>query len=181
MSLTWFVIRGSGIVAFGLLTASLVWGLMVSSKVLGRAVKAKGLQWLHESLGLGALLATVVHVVAVWLDEFIEFTWLDILLPGAAEWEPLATALGVVGLWTLAIVSLSFYVKRWIGQSAWRFMHYLSFGAFLAALSHGAIAGTDTGNPMLVGLYLSSLVAVVMLTAIRVLTSREPKSRPSLG
>ncbi|MEN8235559.1 MAG: hypothetical protein ABFR89_11645 [Actinomycetota bacterium] len=181
MSLTWFVIRGSGVVAFGLLTASLVWGLMVSSKVFGRAVKAKGLQWLHESLGLGAVIATVVHVVAVWRDEFIEFTWLDILLPGAADWEPLATALGVVGLWTLVVVSLSFYVKRWIGQTAWRLLHYLSFGAFLAALSHGAIGGTDTGNPFLVGFYLSSLVAVVMLTAIRILTSGEPRSRASLG
>lgn len=181
MSLTWFVIRGSGIMAFALLTASLLWGLLVSSKVLGRAVRAKGLQWLHESLGFGALVATVVHIVAVRQDEYIEFTWPDILVPGASEWEPLATALGVVGLWTLAVVSLSFYAKRWIGQNNWRILHYLSFGTFLAALGHAAIAGTDSGNVFVSALYISSLVTVVALTAIRVLTSAQQRQRTTTG
>ena len=38
MNITWFIIRGSGIVAFALLSASLLWGLMVSTKVFGRAI-----------------------------------------------------------------------------------------------------------------------------------------------
>lgn len=181
MSITWFIIRGSGIAAIGLLTASILWGLMVSSRVLGRAVRAKGLQWLHESLGIGALIATVVHVLAVRFDDYIEFTWLDILIPGAAEWEPVATALGAVGLWSLAVVSLTFYAKRWIGHDIWRALHYLSFGTFAAVLGHAVLSGTDRANLFVAGLYLSSLVAVVLLTAIRVLTSVRTKVRTSAG
>ena len=172
MSLTWYIIRGSGLVAFGLLSASMIWGLMVSGKVFGRAVKAKGLQWLHESLGLAALLATVVHIVALSMDEFVDFTWLDILVPGVAEWEPLATTLGVVALWSMALVSLSFYVKRWIGQSAWRTIHYLSFGVFLSGLLHGALAGTDSSNPFVVALYVGATAAIILLTAIRIIGDR---------
>lgn len=177
MNLTWYIIRGSGFVAFGLLTASLLWGLMVSSKVFGRAVKAKGLQWLHESLGLAALLATVIHMVALVMDEFIEFTWTDVLIPGSSEWEPLAVALGVVAFWSMAVVSLTFYVKKWIGQSRWRSIHYLSFGVFVAAAGHGILAGTDTTHPVAIGLYVASVASVVLLTLVRVIGSREP-ARP---
>lgn len=178
MNLTWYIIRGSGFVAFGLLTASLLWGLMVSSKVFGRAVKAKGLQWLHESLGLAALLATVAHMVALMMDEFIEFTWVEILIPGASSWEPLAVALGVVAFWSMALVSLTFYVKKWIGQGMWRSIHYLSFGVFVAAVGHGILAGTDTSHPVAIGVYVASVASVVLLTLVRVIGSREP-ARPT--
>ena len=180
MNLTWYIIRGSGFVAFGLLTASLLWGLMVSSKVFGRAVKAKGLQWLHESLGLAALLATIIHMVALALDKFIEFTWVDILVPGASEWEPFAVALGAVAFWSMAVVSLTFYVKKWIGQGMWRSIHYLSFGVFVAAAGHGILAGTDTTHPVAIGVYVASVASVVLLTAVRVIGAREP-SRPVRG
>jgi predicted ferric reductase len=171
MNLTWFMIRGSGLAAFALLSGSMIWGLMVSGKMLGRAVKAKGLQWLHESLGLAAVVATLVHMIALSMDEFIDFTWVDILVPGVSTWEPLAVALGVVSFWTLVAVSFSFYFKKRIGQAAWRSIHYMSFGAFAAALAHGVIAGTDTLNPWVAGGYTAATVSIVLLTIIRIVNS----------
>ncbi len=175
MNVTWIIVRGSGIAAFVLLSASMVWGLWISTKTFGRAVKAKGLQWLHESLGLAALAATVIHMVALSLDEFIGFSWWDIMIPGVATWKPLAVSLGVVSFWSILLVSVSFYVKRWIGQSAWRSIHYLSFGAFVAALAHGVMAGTDSGTPWMSALYVGAGVAVVALTAIRLAASSRSK------
>ena len=174
MNLTWFMIRGSGLAAFGLLGASMIWGLLVSGKMLGRAVKAKGLQWLHESLGLAAVVATLVHMIALSMDEFIDFTWLDILVPGVSTWEPLATSLGVVAFWTMVAVSFSFYLKKRIGQSAWRSIHYMSFGAFAAALAHGIMAGTDTLNPWVAGGYAAAAVSVLLLTIIRIVGASTP-------
>ena len=180
MNLTWFIIRGSGLAAFALLSASMIWGLMVSGKMLGRAVRAKGLQWLHESLGLAAVVSTAIHMIALSMDEFIDFTLFDILVPGVSTWEPLAVTLGVVSFWTLVAVSFSFYIKKWIGQAAWRSLHYLSFGAFAAALAHGVMAGTDTLNPWVAGGYTAAAVSVTLLTIIRVVgsgtTGRQPSS-----
>ena len=170
MSVTWIIIRGSGMAAFVLLTASVLWGLLISGKVLGRAVKAKGLQWIHESLGLAAVLATVVHMIALVADSFVEFSWLDVLVPGMSTWQPLATALGVVAFWTGAVVAGSFYVKKWIGQRTWRSIHFASYGAFTAALVHGAMAGTDRANPVVVGVFAAAAIGVAGLTLIRVLT-----------
>ena len=177
MNLTWYFIRGSGLVAYALLAGSVVWGLMISSKVFGRAVKAKGLQWLHESIGLAALLATVVHIVALNLDEFIEFTWVDILVPGVSDWNPLAVAFGTVAFWTMTIVSLTFYIKKWIGQTRWRKIHYLSFGVFFAATGHGVLAGTDTSHPGAIALYIGSVATVFLLTAIRIAGAKQPSPR----
>ncbi len=179
MNIEWIVIRGSGLVAYGLLAASTIWGLMVSTKVFGRAVKAKPLTWFHESLGLGALIATGVHMVALTMDQFIGFGWVDVLVPGVAAWNPMAAALGVTAFYGLAVVTLSFYVKGIIGQKVWRTIHFLAFGTFLSALIHGVIAGTDRGNPLVTGIYFGTGVIVVGLLAVRIVQQRSAQERPT--
>lgn len=179
MNIEWMVIRGSGIVAFALLSASSIWGLLVSTEVLGRAVKAKPVTWFHESLGLGAVIATTVHMVALTMDQYVEFGWADVLVPGMASWNSMAASFGVMAFYGLAIVSLSFYMKGVIGQKAWRTIHFLAFGTFLAALVHGIMAGTDSGHPAVVALYFGSALLIVALVAIRVIQQGAGNDRPT--
>ncbi|MEX2651402.1 MAG: hypothetical protein WD473_03010 [Acidimicrobiia bacterium] len=167
MSIEWVLIRGSGVAAFALLSAATIWGLLVSSKLLGRIVKAKPLTWFHESLGIGALLATVVHVMVLSIHDFLEFSWIEILVPGVSDWRPLPTAFGVVSLYALIVVIGSFYLKRFIGQKVWRSIHFISFGLFVSALLHGLLSGTDSGSPLILGLYAGSALVVLTLLAIR--------------
>lgn len=174
MSVTWFIIRGSGLAAYAMLGIATVWGLLISTKVMGRAVKAKGMSWFHESIGLAALVATGVHMVALGLDEFVEFGPRELFVPGASSWQPLAVALGVMGFYGVALVSLSFYAKGWIGQSAWRAIHFSAFGTFVAVTAHGVMAGTDSGNPVVSAMYLGFSVAVLVLLIIRIATAIAP-------
>lgn len=179
MNLEWMVIRGSGLVAFGLVAASTIWGLMVSTKLFGRTIKAKPLTWFHESLGLGALVATGVHLVALTMDQYIEFGWADILVPGVASWEPTAVALGITSFYGLAVVALSFYVKGLIGQNAWRAIHFLAFGTFVGALLHGILAGTDAANPVVTGMYVGTGVLVGGLLILRIVRERSTRGVPT--
>jgi len=172
MNIPWIVIRGAGIVAFILLAASSIWGLLISTKVLGRTVKAKPVTWFHESLGLAALIATGVHLVALTMDDYIEFGWADVLVPGVASWNSMAVSLGITAFYGLAIVALSFYVKGIIGQRAWRMIHFLAFGTFLGALIHGVMAGTDTGSPAVTAMYAGSALLVGALVTLRVVQQR---------
>jgi len=174
MSVEWMLIRGSGIVAYGLLAGATIWGLLISTKVLGRAVKAKPVTWFHESLGLGAVFATVLHMIALGADDYIHFGWRELLVPGASMWSPLAVAFGVMAFYALLIVSFSFYLKGFIRQSVWRAIHYLSFGTFLAALLHGVLAGTDRNHPAVFGMYVASGTVVFVLLAIRVAQASTP-------
>lgn len=177
MNVEWMVIRASGIVAFTMLALATIWGLLISTKLLGKVVKARPLTYFHESLGLGALIATIVHMVMLGLDDYIHFGPSQILVPGASSWRPFAVSLGVVAFYATTIVSLSFYVKRWIGHERWKTIHFIAFGTYLATLMHGVLAGTDTMHPVILGLYVTSAALVFGLVAVRALTPAQTPSR----
>ncbi len=180
MSGEWLVIRGSGIVAFALLSAAVIWGLLASTKLLQSVVKAKPLTWFHESLGMGALIATLVHIFVLSIHDFLEFSWAEILVPGLSDWKRLPVALGVVAFYGLVVVSMSFYLKKRIGQRAWRSIHYGSFGVFVASLIHGIHAGTDSAHPMMIGMYLGSVVVIMLLLAHRLISASSASPAPGV-
>ena len=180
--MTWIVIRASGFIAYLLLATSAVWGLTVSSNLLGRSASKKGLTFMHESLAVGSLLATGLHMLFLYLDEFVEFGSKEIFVPGASVWEPLSVAFGVVAFYGLALITASFYIRKAIGQKAWRFIHFGSFGVFVGAALHGIMAGTDTQTPIGIGIYVGSIL--IILAVVRALTvgqqvTRAPRSRPT--
>ena len=178
MTLTWLIVRASGLVAYGLLAAASIWGLLLSNRLLGRKVPSRALTFTHEGLSLGALLALATHLGFVAADHYLAFGWLELLVPGAASWRPPASALGVTAAWSAVVVGSSFYGKRLIGQRAWRYLHYGSFGAFVAATAHGVMAGSDTTHPAVLALYLSSALSVLVLLVARItLASERPASR----
>ncbi len=177
LSLEWMLIRGSGLVAYLLLAASVLWGLVLSLGVLPKSVK--NLTLLHESLSVGALVATLVHMIGIAFDEFIDFDAAAVLVPGRAPWKPMAVAWGVAAFYGMVVVILSFYIRKHIGQSTWRSLHYLSFGVFLSALVHGLTAGTDTANPLVFSLYAATGAAVVALVVLRIVMAGHDASKPA--
>ena len=178
MSIEWMAIRGSGIIAYLLLAASTIWGLLISTKVLGRAVKAKPVTWFHESLAIGSLVATGIHMYFLFNHDYIDFGYRALFVPGASSWRPFAVALGVVTLYATFVITMSFYAKKWIGQSTWRAIHMMSFGTFVGAALHGVLSGTDTGHPVVTGMYVATSALVVMLLVIRIAQAAAPAARP---
>jgi len=179
MTTTWLIVRASGLVAYGLLTASSIWGLLLSTRLLGRKVPSRALTFTHEGLSLGALAALGSHLAFVALDGYLGFGWQELLVPGVAGWRPRATALGVVGAWGMVLVGLSFYLRRFISQKAWRYLHFGAFGTYVAATAHGIMAGSDTSRPAVLALYLAGGAAVVVLTAARLALMAE-RTRPGV-
>jgi len=180
VSTTWLILRASGLVAYGLLAAASIWGLLLSTRLLGRRVPSRALTFTHEGLSLGGLAALATHLTFAALDGYLGFGWREILIPGTASWRPQAVALGVVGAWGMAVVGLSFYVRRFIGQKAWRYLHFGAFGTFVAGTAHGVMAGSDTTHPAVLALYLASGAAVLVLVVARVALAGE-KSRPRVA
>ena len=176
MSIGWIVIRSSGLIAFGLLAAATVWGLVLSLRVRPRSAKSMTLA--HEALSVGALVATAVHMVALWLHDYLEFTVDELLVPGVSDWRPVAVAWGVVAFYGMVVVTVSFYLRSHIGQRQWRLLHFASFGVFVGALVHGVLAGTDTQHTAVLALYGSAVVAVAVLVAMQLssLTARAPRT-----
>jgi DMSO/TMAO reductase YedYZ heme-binding membrane subunit len=77
----------------------------------------------------------------------------------------------------MVLTSVSFYLRKQIGQKMWRQLHYLTFGAYLLGTFHGAMAGTDSGNPGMQFIYWGSGLTVLFLTLYRLLPTKPTRGR----
>ena len=170
----WFVARSGGIVAWALVTLSVCWGLMLSTKAAATATQPRRLLDLHRFLGGLSVVFTAVHLLGLVADSYVHFGWLELLVPWASEWKPTATAWGVVAFYLLlAVQGTSLFMKR-IPRSIWRHIHRTSFGLYVFATVHGLQAGTDTGNDWYRIAMLASINVVAFLMIILILAKRTP-------
>lgn len=77
----WFLARSSGIVAWALLTASVLWGIVLSTDLFPRNRRPAWLLDLHRWLGGLTCGFLALHLVTLWADSYIEFTIADFLIP----------------------------------------------------------------------------------------------------
>ena len=176
--LTWEIARAGGFMAYGLLTASVAIGLVVS-------LKWRSPRWtrfitteLHRFVTLLALIFTGLHTVMVAIDPFIRFTPAEVLVPFLSHYRPLWIALGIVGAYLLAAIYLSDWIRPRVGYALWRRFHYLSFVVFLVTLVHGLSTGSDTRTPWAIGVYAASVVLVGALISVRAMPSNGERSHP---
>jgi len=165
----WILARASGLTAYVLLTLSMLAGLVVKSRPFGRAVRAASVTDTHRFLTLLALGALALHGTALVLDTAVKVPLGALLLPGASPYRPLPTALGVVAAELMALVVVSFPLRKRVGMRAWRRLHWATYAVFALATAHGLAAGTDSARPWAFGLYLGAVGAVVFATAWRAL------------
>ncbi len=150
----WYLARAGGIMAYLLLWLATCWGVMMSSKVIKGVVSTPLAYALHEYLPLLAVVFAALHALVLLGDSYIGFTLWQVVVPFSSPYEPLWTGLGSLAFYlSLALIG-SFYVRKRIGQKTWRAFHYLAYVAFLLALVHGLMAGSDSGSPALRGMYL---------------------------
>jgi hypothetical protein len=173
----WYAARASGVIAYVALALSTVWGLLTSSRLLMRWAPLPLASELHKTLtfvGLGALAA---HGAVLLYDQHIPYGILDIALPFRSEYRPAPIGIGIISGYLMVLLTWSFYVRRPLGQKAWRALHYAGFAAFALSLGHGILSGTDSGTGWMQALYLVSGSAVLFLTLARVLGDRYVPAR----
>ncbi len=169
----WFVSRAAGIGAFVALSLSVILGLLTSMRLgfpgLGRAFNFE----IHGFVSVLGLTLVGIHGGSLLFDGFFHFTPAHLLIPFLSPYEPAWTGLGVIAAWGMAIVTASFWMRRWIGQRTWRRLHYVSFAVYLLAFFHGITSGTDTGAMPVALMYAASAVTVASLLALRIMIRGE--------
>lgn len=186
--LAWYASRAAGLVAWGLLSASVIWGLLLSTRLLRGRPTPRWLLDLHRFLGGLAVVFTGVHVGGLVADNYLHFGVADLLVPFASGWRPGAVALGVVSLWLLLAIEITSLLMRRMPRRWWRGVHLTSYGLFWLATFHGILAGTDGSQPAFTFAVDAVAALVLALTATRVLgggkrrprTAQRPAMRPGL-
>ena len=177
--LPWYIARAAGLTAWALLTASVLWGLAISTKAkaFGRRPKPAWTLDLHRFLGGLATIFTAVHIGAILIDTYVKFDLVSVLVPFAASWRPAAVAWGVAALYLLLAVELTSLARTRIPRKWWRTIHFASFPLFVMATVHGLTAGTDAGTWAFEGAATLAVLAVAGLTALRIQQAQQPRPR----
>lgn len=167
----WFATRSAGIMCWMAAAASMVVGLLITTRALGRRPSVPWLTDLHRYLAAMAMVFLGLHLVTLWLDPFVGFGLADLVIPFSAEVPSLTgwgLAVGVVAAWIMVAVQVSSLVKSHLPPDVWHTIHLGSYGSMVAGAVHAVETGSDTDNRLLISVAASMVSATVLLTAIRV-------------
>jgi len=165
----WFATRGAGLMTWAVAAASVIVGLLLSSKVMG---KQPGFPWLLDIHRFFSTLTSVflgLHLVTLWADSFVEFGPVELFVPFTSEWRPLAIAWGVLSMYLMLAVQLSSLVKDRIPARTWHGIHLLSYLTLILGTVHAWQSGSDVRNPLVLSFGLAVLALVVGLSVFRVI------------
>ena len=178
-SLPWYATRILGFLAYGALTISVVYGLLLSTGLLDRIAHRVVSFTLHQDLSAIAIGLTALHGTVLALDTFVPQSVSQLIIPFSGPYRPEWVGIGQVTFYLLIVVYASFSVRRRIGQRAWRLLHYTTLLAFVGATAHGLMAGTDSPAAWAYGAYLIATVAVVFLLIYRITLGLANSIRPA--
>lgn len=168
----WYLSRSSAGAAYFLLWLSMVLGLLITNKFARLWPGGPFAFDLHQYTSLLGLAFALFHGLILMGDQYIQFTLGRVLVPfTSAGYRPIWVGLGQLAFYLMAIVCLSFYVRRRIGTRTWRLIHYLGFTTYLLALWHGVFSGTDSGTGWARSLYWISGGLFLFLVTYRILAS----------
>jgi len=170
--LAWYVARASGMVAWAVVTASIVWGLALSTRLIRRRGIPAWLLDLHKFLGTLSVVFVAIHLVALVADNYVYFGWRETFVLWASKWRPGAVAWGIVALYLLVAVELTSLVMRRMRRKLWHAIHLSSFGLFATSTVHAFTAGADNANLVVQWVALTGGALVMFLAMFRVLAPR---------
>ena len=171
----WLSSRAAGVVAFALLSLSVLLGLAMANRV----VRGRGAVKLHEHLALAGLVAIAVHGITLLGDPWLDPGPAGLLIPFAMDYEPFFTGLGLIAGYLAALLGLSFYARRRIGARRWRRLHRYTVVVYVLGVLHTLGAGSDASAPWLRAVLLSTGAPILFLFLLRVLPQEaRPTPRP---
>ena len=170
----WYLSRASGVIAYTLFWLAVVFGLLLSTR-LGKHFNAARVFALHQYLSLIAVGFATFHAGILLADNFLNLNLWQILLPFGFQTERVGVALGQLGFWLLFICAFSFYIKKYIGQSAWRWLHFLTFMAYMFISIHVFMVGSDSRALPLLVFYAGSQTLVFLLMTYRLVALKQAK------
>jgi sulfoxide reductase heme-binding subunit YedZ len=174
----WLAARATGLVSYLLLTAQIVFGLVLSHPTNQSTWKlSKRLFPWHENLWIFVLAFLAAHIVSLLLDPYAGVGVAGTFIPGLSGFRSSPVALGTLAMYALIITGLTARYTRLLPPGFWLKLHRLSLVVFILVWLHGILSGTDTAA--LRPFYLATGLAVLAAAAYRYWVARQ--ARPSFA
>jgi ferredoxin-NADP reductase/DMSO/TMAO reductase YedYZ heme-binding membrane subunit len=169
--LWWNVARASGLMAWALLSASVLAGLLMGTRLTRRSTR-RFTQGYHQFVGALAVTFTTIHVVSVFSAVQLQVGVVQLLFPFTKPDDPAAQGCGVIAFYLLTAVVLTSWVQKVMPWRWWRRVHLLSLPLWGLATVHTVLAGTDIADPAMYWEVVAVTAVVVCLMVVRLATAR---------
>jgi sulfoxide reductase heme-binding subunit YedZ len=157
----WYATRASGFTALVLLSATVVIGLLTSTRQSGRDWPRFVVQSLHRNLSLLVVVFLLIHIATSVIDPFAKLNVADAVIPFIASYRPLWLGLGVVSCELLVAITVTSLMRNRLGWRAWQIVHMLAYVSWPVAVVHGIGTGTDTKSVWALLLVTGCVVVVI--------------------
>lgn len=168
----WYLTRATGAVALLLLTISVVLGIMGPLRVsAGPRWPRFAIDSLHRDVSLLVIVLLVAHIATSVLDSFAPIKIVDAIIPFSSAYRPLWVGLGALSFDLIIALVITSLIRRRLGYSAWRAIHWLAYASWPVAVLHGLGTGSDTKVWWMLGLTALCVVAVTAAVLVRIAQS----------
>lgn len=170
----WFLSRASGVTAYVLFWASMMMGLLMSTKTTRLWSTGPTFMAMHEFTSILGLLFAGFHALILLGDAFIQTDVVQILTPFLMDFgkdgaQSIWVGFGQLGFYALSLILLSFYVRQRISYGVWRWLHFGTFVAYMLVTVHGMLVGSDSQTTFMLSVYAFTNASILFLTLYRVL------------
>ncbi len=171
----WIIGRASGICAYLLLVTLVLTGLVLAHPWRARVRRPSTATRLRIHASLAAFTAAFValHIVVLATDRYAGVGWWGALVPMGAQYRPVATTLGVVGLWCGLLAGLTAAAAGRLPRGVWWPIHKIAAVALALVWVHAVLGGGDTTALLPMYLATAALVVGVALTRYAARTPRD--------
>ena len=160
-TLLWYTTRGAGAVSLVLLSAVVVLGILSVLRVQSSGWPRFLTVGLHRNLALMTLVFLALHIVTAVVDPFTHLGWLAAVVPFSSYYRTFWLGLGTIAFELLLAIVVTSLVRGFIGQAAWRLVHWLTYISWPVAVLHGVGTGTDAWSAWLFTLQAICVLAVL--------------------
>ncbi len=171
----WYISRSAGIVAYLLLSGSVAWGLILTTKIIKEMAPPPAVMAVHNAVSWAAIGLSILHAVSLMFDSYYTYTVFDLVIPFTGPYRPGWVGLGTLAFYLMILTSVTFTWRKKIGMKAFRLIHYLTFPLYAVVTIHGLMAGTDSSGSAAKALYISSMLFILFLTNYRLLAASKQK------
>jgi predicted ferric reductase len=162
----WYFARSAGIVAYLLLSSSVLLGVALAGKAQ--------LSWprfavedLHRFLAILTGVFIVLHGATLLLDTVVPTGLVQVLVPFTSSYRPFGVGLGVCAAELVLAVGVTTWLRPQLPHRVWRTLHYLALPAWLLASLHGILSGTDRFDPWFAAIAAGAFTAVSVAVVAR--------------
>lgn len=174
-TLLWYTTRGAGAVTLVLLSGVVVLGILSALRVQTSAWPRFLTAGLHRNLALMTLVFLALHIVTAVIDPFTHLGWLTAVVPFSSYYRTIWLGLGTVAFELLVAIVVTSLARPFIGQAAWRLVHWLTYASWPIAVIHGLGTGSDVWSAWSLVLTAVCMGAVVAAIGYRLMAGpRDP-------